>query len=190
MFFRISGFNYASLRLKSAVSWPCPWQGLPPRELHIISAACSISSEALQQPGIILQALTPSSRPHKASGAPARLLQLAKFQRANLLDAGLLKHLLQTTMLVLPTGMVLQARSRKTHVDVGSCADVLGAWASDVGGEADSEDSSSSSRPLEVDIVEAMQDGLSLAERYPVQSAQDVRGTWTPMHASGKLLPP
>ena len=64
-------------------------------------------------------------------------------------------------------------------------ADVLGAWASDIDEDADSEDSSSSGFTSEADIAEAMQDGLSLAERYPVQSAQDVRGTWTPLTASG-----
>ncbi len=66
-------------------------------------------------------------------------------------------------------------------------ADVLGAWASagDEDSESDSGDSSSSEFASEADISAAMQDGLSLAERYPVQSAQDVRGTWTPLNASG-----
>lgn len=64
-------------------------------------------------------------------------------------------------------------------------ADVLGAWGSDVGGEVDSEDSISSGSESGEDIAGAMQDGLSLQERYPVQSAQDVRGTWTPLQASG-----
>lgn len=68
-------------------------------------------------------------------------------------------------------------------------ADVLGAWGSDVGGETDSEDSvSSDSVSGEDDIAGAMQDGLSLQERYPVQSAQDVRGTWTPIQASGQHM--
>lgn len=67
-----------------------------------------------------------------------------------------------------------------------ACADALGAWGSDVGGEEDSEDSVSSGSLSGADIVEAMQDGLSLQERYPVQSAQDVRGTWTPLQASGR----
>ena len=72
-------------------------------------------------------------------------------------------------------------------------ADVLGAWGSDVGGEADSEDSgcsdSGSGSASGEGIAGAMRDGLSLQERYPVQSAQDVRGTWTPLQASGQHLP-
>lgn len=72
--------------------------------------------------------------------------------------------------------------------EIGHFADVLGAWGSDVGGETVSEGSSSSGCESGEDIACAMQDGLSLQERYPVQSAQDVCGTWTPLQASGQQL--